>query len=285
MTVETNKQSGNPDETSGLCHISAGNAQNPKYSIIIPFYNAERWIGRCADSLTSQDGAFEFIFVNDHSTDGSLRELINHIGTDGRAKIIENLGRQGVSAARNEGLCGAQGGWITFIDADDELMPGAWRKFEQLTQTDADIHQSNHLRHFAKDGTTRRMYGNAPGTYELNNLPDLWMPVWNKLYKRELAQNIRFDEEMRYGEDELYNIEALAKARRIHHGAEYTVMHYIENEESLSHIKTGDDLARELNKLTGSMLRHKDPELRAVIYGLLNVYMATSWYYDAICKR
>lgn len=287
MESETDKTDTNPGKTSEGRTISDGNRQKPKYSVIVPFYNAEKWIGRCADSLKGQEGAFEFIFVNDHSTDGSLKVLLNHIGTAEGFKIIENLGRQGVSAARNEGLCAAQGEWITFLDADDELLPDALKKFEAMTEMDADIHQANHLRHDA-DGYTRMAYLNRAGTYELGNLPEYWMPVWNKLYKRKLAQSLRFDEDMRYGEDELFNLEALAKAQRIHCAEVETVRHNIENEGSLSHIKTGEDLTLELNKLTGFMLKYfklkyKDPEIRKVAYGLINVYMASGLYYKAIC--
>ena len=258
-----------------------GKAQ--KISIITPFYNAEPWIARCADSLRSQDGPFEFIFVNDHSTDGSEDVLRDH--TDERFRLLQNTRGKGVSSARNTGLDAATGNWVAFLDADDELMPGAYGLFENLLSTDADIHQDNHVRHYVAKGTTVKMYENAPGIYPLDNLPLAWFGVWNKLYKRELLQEIRFDEAMSYAEDEIFNLECLAKARRIHHGADILVRHNIENKASLSHIRTDIDLIKQIQKLCDFMIAHDDPELRRLTYNLVNVHLSSEWYFRAIVKE
>ena len=255
--------------------------ERPKITEIIPYWNAKPWIGRCADSLRTQDGPFEFLFIDDHSTDGSEAELLKH--TDERFMLLQNIGRRGVSAARNHGLDNATGEWITFLDADDELMPGAYEKFEKLLRTDADIHQENHVRHYVDKGVTRKMYDNAPGVYKLDNLPQAWFGVWNKLYRAELLRDIRFDESMRYGEDEILNLECLAKAREIHHGGDVTVRHNIENMESLTHVRTDADLIRQIQKLGDFILRHQDRELRRIAYDLMTVHLGSSWYWSAIC--
>lgn len=252
-----------------------------KISIIIPYYNAERWIGRCADSLRTQEGLFEFLFVDDHSTDGSTAVLMKH--ADERFVFLQNIGRQGVSAARNHGLDNATGEWIGFLDADDELMPGAYEKFEKLLQTDADIYQENHIRHYAEKGVTRKMYDNAPGVYKLDNLPQAWFSTCNKLYRAKFLGGIRFDEEMRYAEDELFNLECLSRARKIHHGGDVLFRYNIENKGSLSHIRTDADLIRQIQKLGDFIVRHQDRELRRIAYDLMTVHLGSSWYWSAIC--
>ena len=255
-------------------------SDNPEISIITPFYNAAPWIARCAESLKQQEGPFEFIFIDDFSTDDGLDILMEH--TDDRFVILTNPGRKGVSAARNIGLKHATGKWVTFLDADDELMPGAYEMFKGLMR--GDMNQANHVRHYVEKGTTHLMYQNAGGMYLLNDLPQAWFGVWNKLYRRGLLEKIRFDEDLSYGEDELFNLECLAKARKIYHGDSITVKHNIENKESLSHIRTGDDMIMQLKKLLDFIAEHKDPELRRLVYDTITVHLSSKWYWDAITK-
>lgn len=117
--------------------------------------------------------------------------------------------------------------------------------------------------------------------YDIYNLPQAWFGVWNKLYSRELISDIRFDEDMQYGEDELFDLECLTKTRQIHHGEGATVRHNIENMDSLSHIRTDKDLIMEIQKLLGFMATHQ--ELRQLVYDLIMTRLNSSWYRKAIC--
>ena len=88
-------------------------------SVIIPVYNASKYLERCINSLLSQTlASCEFIFVNDGCTDGSQQILEQFQLQDARVKIIHQENK-GVSEARNEGLKIAQGTYIGFVDADD----------------------------------------------------------------------------------------------------------------------------------------------------------------------
>ncbi len=90
-------------------------------SIIIPVYNAERWLSRCLDSVTGQSyGALEVIVVSDGSTDGSDGIASLYGDRDPRVRFVRQE-NQGVGAARNCGLSLATGEWICFVDADDYL--------------------------------------------------------------------------------------------------------------------------------------------------------------------
>ena len=90
-----------------------------RISIIIPFYNAEKYIASCVRSLRDQTYSnFEAIFIDDGSTDDSVRLLREY--TDERFVILRQ-NNMGVSAARNRGLDFAQGDYIAFMDIDDEL--------------------------------------------------------------------------------------------------------------------------------------------------------------------
>lgn len=259
----------------------------PKISIIIPYKNAEEYLPRCLNSLTSKDGNFEFIFVNDESTDAGP-EIIRG-SDDDRVRTADNSSVGGVSAARNTGLCIAEGDWITFLDADDELLPGAYNKYLQMVKLkpDALIHQANHIRWLAKTGRKVRKYYNPDGIYEIPQLPEMWAPVWNKLYKRELLYaegSPRFDLRLRFGEDEVFNLDCLAKAKRIHCTAVDIMQHNLENPESLSRIKQKEDLERLCRSLHESLLWHEDPKLKQVIYNTILQHYEAMWWHDIMCK-
>ena len=92
-------------------------------SVIIPLYNKEPIIERSLQSVLSQDyDDFEVVVVNDGSTDRSA-DIVRSIN-DPRIRLIEQE-NGGPSKARNTGTKNARGEWILFLDADDELLPGA----------------------------------------------------------------------------------------------------------------------------------------------------------------
>ena len=253
-------------------------------SVIVPYWNAEKWIERCAESLKSQQGDFEFIFVNDHSTDKG-KELVT-LCSDDRFVVVDNQHSKGVSGARNTGLDLAKGEWITFLDADDELLPDAWDKFNRATEINANIFQFNHVRHYIVNpalNVNRNKYDNKSGMYDVKSLPQVWFGVWNKLYRKELLDGIRFDETMQYGEDLLFNLECLSKSGEIYHTSTTTVRHNVENMHSLSHARTDEDLIKELMALEDFILRHRSRRLRSLAYSLIEERLARSWYRKAIC--
>lgn len=91
----------------------------PLVSIIVPCYNAEKWIDRGMTSILNQTFKdIEVIAVNDGSTDNTLRLLKNFQLKDSRVKVIDKE-NGGVSAARNCGIDNAQGRYIVFCDSDD----------------------------------------------------------------------------------------------------------------------------------------------------------------------
>lgn len=88
-------------------------------SIIIPIYNAEKYIKRCIESiLISQNKALEVIAVDDGSADQSLHICLGLANADSRVHVYSKE-NGGVSSARNLGLEKAKGRYITFCDADD----------------------------------------------------------------------------------------------------------------------------------------------------------------------
>ena len=101
-------------------------------SVVIPLYNKEAIIKKSLESVLTQDyDDFEVVVVNDGSTDKSV-EIVKSIH-DPRMTLIEQE-NGGPSKARNTGVKNAKGEWILFLDADDELLPGALICLHKLAQ-------------------------------------------------------------------------------------------------------------------------------------------------------
>lgn len=108
-------------------------------SVIVPVYNAEKYLAQCLDSIVNQDGKFEIIAINDGSTDKSLNILQQYAKKYSNIKVITQK-NQGVSASRNRGISEAQGDYIIFVDSDDWLEEDAFEQIlKQLKKDSPDI--------------------------------------------------------------------------------------------------------------------------------------------------
>ena len=113
-----------------------------KISIIIPVYNAEKYLQKCLNSVLEQTLTdWEAICINDGSTDGSEQILREFSAKDERF-VIEMQENQGVSAARNRGLELANGKYIMFMDNDDFLHPQAFEiAYQAIEEAQTDFVQ------------------------------------------------------------------------------------------------------------------------------------------------
>ena len=94
-----------------------------KVSIVIPIYNAEKYLRQCLDSLVSQTlKEIEIICVDDGSTDNSKNIIIDFIKKDGRIKYISMDNNLGSGLARNKGIKSAKGEYLSFVDSDDHVL-------------------------------------------------------------------------------------------------------------------------------------------------------------------
>jgi len=179
-----------------------------------------------------------------------------------------------------------RGDWITFLDSDDEISAGAAKVFEQyINLADAknyNIIQLNHLRHY-RTGKTVNKYNNRLGTYCSDNLPECWCMVWNKLYRADLLRGIRFVEGLQYGEDEIFNLECLAKCDRILHGAidDVACIRHFDNDKSLSHVKDKAALLAQSRALEDFIERVGSDEIRAATRRVLAEHWSSPTYIKA----
>lgn len=189
-----------------------------KISIIIPVYNADKYLSKCLSSLLGQSFTdWEAICVNDGSTDNSLDILQEYAKKDSRIKLLIQ-DNQGLSQARNNALKIAQGDYISFLDADDwindDYLQGL---YNAIIEHDACIAVSVGIRKY-KSHIRYRIYHDKQAVFE--NLADKIkacnMPhssyVWGKLYKRELLENFEFAKGM-YFEDMMWLPEVVLKSK------------------------------------------------------------------------
>ena len=149
--------------------------------------------------------------------------------------------------------------YITFLDADDTLEPNAYdQMLAAISEApDAPLIQMNHKR-MQPNGSAYVKFFNRRGTYEPDNLPSLWVCVWNKLYKADTLKDIRFIVGLNHGEDELFVLEALAGARRVYCSERVAMTHYFDNLNSLSKTCTLSDLIDEQTALLRFAVAHED---------------------------
>lgn len=115
----------------------------PQVSVIVPVYNAEKYLSECVDSILNQTIAdLECILVNDGSTDGSPAICDAYARQDTRVKVIHKANGRAASA-RNVGLEIAQGEYIAFVDSDDWISPDM---YEKMLTTGADVCLCDYVR-------------------------------------------------------------------------------------------------------------------------------------------
>ncbi|CAM4112679.1 glycosyltransferase [Paenibacillus alkaliterrae] len=219
---------------------------NMKVSVIIPVYNAEKYISECIDSLLAQTLQHcEFIFVNDGCSDRSRLIIEGYQNKDARIKLI-NQPNQGVSAARNNGIAAAVGEYVGFVDADDWVEPSMFETlYDAAAAEQCDIVFSN----FESEQDGRRFVNQCPfpagevldkyyiskEIFPIYVKGDQLNSVWNKLYKAALIRGhkVQFPDEIALGEDGLFNIKAISCSVHVKY-IDFTGYHYREAPGSAS---------------------------------------------------
>ncbi len=196
-----------------------------KLSIIIPAYNAAKYVERCVESILSQDfNDLEILIVDDGSSDNTLdvcTQLAMRGGVD-RYLVIRVLHKQngGVSSARNYGISEANGDYLMFIDVDDYLLPDTLKKAVDVADNNpnADFCVFGFKR-IARSGSTskstpesKRYSKNETLKYIKNTDALLLGTPWAKLYNRCFIESgdFKFDTKRKLFEDICFNLSCLS---------------------------------------------------------------------------
>ncbi len=204
-----------------------------KLSVIIPVYNAEKYIGQCLDSILSSPlGDMELLVIDDGSGDKSFSICSHYARKDERVIALQKK-NEGQSKTRNLGLKYAKGEYVTFVDCDDwvdgNIYPAAY-EYAKKGQADIVIYNVD-----AHRGETMYPYTNIVREQMLEGASEIGrfvmaapykicdgqdglhsiFPVWNKLYKKSFLDVHALRFQSYKFEDVLFNIDAFAYASKI----------------------------------------------------------------------
>jgi len=190
----------------------------PIISIIIPIFNAEKYLQRCIDSIIKQTFKnFELLLINDGSTDKSDILCDEFALKDNRIKVIHKI-NTGVSDTRNIGIINSTGKWITFIDADDWIEPSFLdtlynhTKLSDIGVCVCDCIATNgekELNSYIK--IDNGIYTSKEYLRKLLLGQGVRFELWAKLYRKDLLDNIKSDTTLKIGEDYLMLVELCYK--------------------------------------------------------------------------
>lgn len=177
---------------------------SPLISVIVPVYNVRPYLEEALESVIHQTYRnLDIILIDDGSEDGSGEICDRYAKTDPRTRVIHQR-NQGLSAARNTGLDAIRGEYVSFLDSDDafrpEMIETLWKALarEQADMVLCKIALCYTQQRLSRAKARRTEPGFRPGVYDrkaflrtmVDERPNVY--VWNKLYRAELWQNIRF---------------------------------------------------------------------------------------------
>ena len=165
----------------------------PKVSVIVPVYNASRYIHKCIDSLVNQTYRdYEIILVNDGSTDNSEEIIYQYAKSYSKIKYFSKE-NEGVSATRNYGLSVSSGEYIMFVDSDDYVAYNILeRLMEVADRNNADIVTSDIIKFWEKGKTE---YYKTNKEYSNDNIRNYIIGDSGpcaKIFKKEIISQIPF---------------------------------------------------------------------------------------------
>ncbi|MCA0757742.1 glycosyltransferase [Paenibacillus sp. N4] len=212
-------------------------------SVIVPIYNAEKWLSGCIDSILRQSFSdFELLLVNDGSADNSGAVCALYAARDRRVRVLHQP-NAGAGSAKNAGIDAAAGKYIAFVDADDSIE----ESFLERLHAAAEEHECEAVvggfrtrpggkavspgfaRHRLLSGQDFIL--SSPAVHSGNDL----CFVWRSLYKRSLIvqSGIRFRKELTVGEDTIFNLELYLECERIYAIPDALYNYNVNNPDSL----------------------------------------------------
>lgn len=193
------------------------NISNETVSIIIPVFNVREYLERCLESVFRQSYSnLEIILVDDGSTDGSSELCDVFKQRDMRVSVLHKP-NGGVSSARNHGLKFANGRYVAFIDADDEVSDRYIENLVSLLESnDTDVSFVSYKR-FSANGA-ENVVQPCIGLFDFrktNKRFDVYSGIWCALFKLNVIRKneLHFDERIKHHEDSIFVFQYLSKVR------------------------------------------------------------------------
>lgn len=236
-----------------------------KLSVIVPIYQAEDTLPQCLDSILQQHvDDLEMILVDDGSSDNSLMLCQEYASQHSLIKVIhQNNG--GTSSARNTGLDNATGEYITFVDSDDLVAPDTYQQLLTIATKHPEydfIEYSVVEKSSEKDIRPFLILHDKSYT----DLRDYWLStqgylhtfVWNKIYRRDIFQNLRFQSGAEPFEDYALMNQLLPLCKTIHTTSRGSHLYNRSRSDSISFSPTGSEMTFLLHESLKMLERFAD---------------------------
>lgn len=231
----------------------------PAVSIILPAYNASKYISETILSIISQTlSDWELIVVNDGSTDDTSAIVAKF--SDPRIIVIEQ-DNKGVSYSRNVGLSSARGDYITFIDADDTFPEKSLELRVNFLKVNQDVHIVGGWVRIMNSSLTTLKHSKTPnyrGMFlpRLLALDDQIIASICYMIRRDSLRLERFDEEMTHCEDILFWISVASQNNIVYGAVNDYIYNYRVHDESATNIEIAWrnshlELIKKIRKLRG----------------------------------
>ena len=215
----------------------------PVVSILIPAYNAAAYLPQCLDSILKQTYRdLQVVIVDDGSKDNTLEVCRECAEKDARIEVY-NQENQGVAATRNHLLDKVKGDYVLFVDADDWIELDMVEYLVNLAQShSADFVMCDRVINDTKPSREESKVFELKQEQAIVDFlqHDYFVgALWNKLFKRDVTKEIRFNKEIWYGEDALFTWGVLQNTRKVVVSSKQ-LYHYRMNEDSISHQSFGE---------------------------------------------
>lgn len=188
------------------------NKEDLTIGILIPVYNVADYVEECIESILTQiDTRASILIMNDASTDNSTA-IIKRFENHPQVQIFDAPHNRGLSATRNALFDMAQTEYIWFIDSDDVMYEGAYKSvMSQIEKLNSDVLCADYVSLRGKKevkkkafiGKANKNYINKRNSFLDNIIENNSNHVWNKVFRRQVIQDIRFKEGLNF-EDILY---------------------------------------------------------------------------------
>ena len=252
-----------------------------KFSIIIPMYNCEDKLHISMDSILGQEYEdYELILIDDSSSDNTYEEAKKYQDNNNRIKLLKNESGKGPSDGRNRGLEEAEGDYILFCDADDQLENDTLKKLDKILENkydivffgywDARFEKNNIIKkniHMAEQRIIKTNEEFKELYKELDGLSFTY-PVWNKAYSRKFINNCkaRFPKETSVAEDFIFNLQLYKQAENVYISDE-CFYNYIQHSKSITSTfnKNKIDGVEYVYKYAVNFMEQWNPEMANII--------------------
>jgi len=220
---------------------------NPLLSIIIPFYNVEKFIAQCLDSVYNQDipeSDYEVICVNDASPDKSRDIVLEYQKKHSNLILVEHEVNKKLGAARNTGRAVAKGKYIWNVDSDDMIQPNALNKIIRICESenlDVLIFNFDYFSNSSQRFNTAYPFINSEilngidfiKKYCIGNFAEI-SPIWTQVYLRKFLDDMKiYSPPINMGEDVPFTLKTLLLANRIKSTTDNLYIYRV-NENSLT---------------------------------------------------